>query len=83
MFLEINQLKKSYCSEENRIEVLKGISFCVEKGEICVLLGPSGCGKSTLLNIIGGIDRRLVQVFDRFSVSDSDHWFYFRFFSCR
>lgn len=56
MFLEINQLKKSYGSEENRIEVLKGISFCVEKGEICVLLGPSGCGKSTLLNIIGGID---------------------------
>ena len=56
MFLEINQLKKSYGSEENRIEVLKGISFSVEKGEICVLLGPSGCGKSTLLNIIGGID---------------------------
>ena len=56
MFLEINQLKKSYGSEENRIEVLKGISFCVEKGEICVLLGPSGCGKSTLLNLIGGLD---------------------------
>ncbi len=56
MFLEINQLKKSYGSEENKIEVLKGISFSVEKGEICVLLGPSGCGKSTLLNIIGGID---------------------------
>lgn len=56
MFLEIKDLKKSYGDAENRTEVLKGISFSVEKGEICVLLGPSGSGKSTLLNIIGGID---------------------------
>lgn len=41
---------------ESKTEVLKGINFSVEKGEICVLLGPSGSGKSTLLNIIGGID---------------------------
>ena len=56
MFLEINDLKKSYGEKENRMEVLKGVSFGVEKGDICVLLGPSGSGKSTLLNIIGGID---------------------------
>lgn len=56
MFLEIRDLKKSYGEADNRTEVLKGISFSVEKGEICVLLGPSGSGKSTLLNIIGGID---------------------------
>ena len=56
MFLEINNLKKSYGSDSNRMEVLKGISFSIERGEICVLLGPSGSGKSTLLNVIGGID---------------------------
>ena len=56
MFLEIHDLKKSFGSAYNRTEVLKGIEFTANKGEICVLLGPSGSGKSTLLNIIGGID---------------------------
>ena len=56
MFLEINELKKSFGSGDYKVDVLKGISFGVEKGEMCVLLGPSGSGKSTLLNIIGGID---------------------------
>ena len=57
MFLEINQIRKSYGSGESRVEVLKGIDLYVEQGKFCVLLGPSGSGKSTLLNIIGGIDQ--------------------------
>ena len=56
MFLSIKDLKKSFGEDEYKTEVLKGIDFEIEKGEICVLLGPSGSGKSTLLNIIGGID---------------------------
>ncbi|MDY2607479.1 MAG: ABC transporter ATP-binding protein [Lachnospiraceae bacterium] len=56
MFLEIKDLKKSFGTDSNKTEVLKGINFEVNKGEFCVLLGPSGLGKSTLLNIIGGID---------------------------
>lgn len=56
MFLEVKGIQKSFGNGENRTEVLKGINFSLEKGEICVLLGPSGSGKSTLLNIIGGID---------------------------
>lgn len=57
MFIDISNIKKTFGGDENRVEVLKGISFTLEKGEFCVLLGPSGSGKSTLLNIIGGIDR--------------------------
>ncbi len=56
MFLEINDLKKSFGQGDSKVQVLRGINLGVEKGEICVLLGPSGSGKSTLLNIIGGID---------------------------
>lgn len=56
MYLEINEIRKSFGSGDNRREVLRGITCGVEKGDICVLLGPSGSGKSTLLNIIGGIE---------------------------
>lgn len=56
MFLEISKIKKGFGEGDGRVEVLKGIDVCIEKGEFCVLLGPSGSGKSTLLNIIGGID---------------------------
>ena len=56
MYLQIQELRKSFGAGENQTEVLKGIRFGVEKGKICVLLGPSGSGKSTLLNIIGGIE---------------------------
>ena len=56
MFLSIKDIHKGFGSGDSRVEVLKGISLEVEKGEFCVLLGPSGSGKSTLLNIIGGID---------------------------
>ena len=55
MFLSIKDLKKSFGEDEYKTEVLKGIDFEIEKGEICVLLGPSGSGKSTLLKAISGI----------------------------
>ena len=57
MFLEIKDLKKSFGTAENRTEVLKGIDFSVEKGQICVLLGPSGSGKSTLTQLLNGLLR--------------------------
>ncbi len=48
--LEIENLRKKY----GNTEVLKGISFTAEKGEILGLLGPNGTGKSTTMNIITG-----------------------------
>lgn len=56
MFLEINEVEKSFGSGESYIKVLNGISTNLEKGKMCLILGPSGSGKSTLLNAIGGLD---------------------------
>lgn len=56
MHLKLENITKSYGESGSRTQVLRGISFGLDRGEICVLLGPSGSGKSTLLNIIGGIE---------------------------
>lgn len=56
MFLEIRNLKKSFGENGSYVEVLKGITTTVAKGEMCVIQGASGSGKSTLLNCIGGLD---------------------------
>lgn len=46
--IEVRNLRKSFGS----LEVLRDISFDVEKGEVVVVLGPSGSGKSTMLRCI-------------------------------
>tara|TARA_B100000678_G_scaffold283200_1_gene283018 strand:+ start:1312 stop:2067 length:756 start_codon:yes stop_codon:yes gene_type:complete len=48
LVLDVKDVKKSY----GGVEVLKGISFSLHRGETKVLIGPSGSGKSTLLRSI-------------------------------
>ncbi len=56
MYLEVKDMKKSYGKDTSYIQVLKGITTGVERGQMCVIQGTSGSGKSTLLNCIGGLD---------------------------
>ena len=56
MYIETRDLKKAYGEGGSYVQVLKGVSIRIDKGEMCVIQGTSGSGKSTLLNCIGGLD---------------------------
>lgn len=56
-FLEILNIVKTYRKSNNIINVLRGFTMTIEKGESIAIVGPSGSGKSTLMHIIGGLDR--------------------------
>ncbi len=53
-----NIIKRYYIGKPNELEILHGISLCVQKGEFMSIVGESGSGKSTLMNIIGVLDRQ-------------------------
>jgi putative ABC transport system ATP-binding protein len=55
--IELENLSKHYTKGTAVTEVLKGISFRVEKGEFVAIMGSSGAGKTTLMNILGGLDK--------------------------
>ena len=46
--IKIQDLRKNF----GKVEVLKGISTTIKKGEIIAIIGPSGSGKSTFLRCI-------------------------------
>lgn len=55
--LELEDIRKTYFTGAIALEVLKGISFTVARGEMVSIMGQSGSGKSTLMNIMGLLDK--------------------------
>jgi len=56
-FLRVEALRKEFSRKTGTLEVLKGISFSLERGEMLGVVGVSGAGKTTLLQIVGTLDR--------------------------
>ena len=50
--LEVKNLKKGF----GRTDVLKGVSFCLEQGQVLVIIGSSGSGKTTLLRCLNFLE---------------------------
>ena len=52
VILQLKDIRKSF----DDVEILKGISLDIKKGEFITLLGSSGCGKTTTIRIIAGLE---------------------------
>ena len=57
MILSARNLKKTFQDGDNTLQVLKGVSFDLDKGDILTIKGASGSGKSTLLSLLGTLDQ--------------------------
>lgn len=67
--IQIENLTKTFRTDEVETLALRGISLNIEKGEFVAIMGPSGCGKSTLLNILGLLDN---PTDGKYMLNDSD-----------
>jgi lipoprotein-releasing system ATP-binding protein len=54
--LRANGVAKTYAEGDLRTEVLRDVSFALQRGKTLAIVGASGSGKSTLLHILGGLD---------------------------
>lgn len=54
--IEVDDVKKSFLRGKQTVDVLKGVSSRIARGEFVAIMGPSGSGKTTFLNILGCLD---------------------------
>jgi lipoprotein-releasing system ATP-binding protein len=54
--LKAEGIAKTYSEGSLRTDVLRNVSFALERGKTMAIIGASGTGKSTLLHILGGLD---------------------------
>lgn len=54
--VQVNDIHKTFIVGNQDLNILKGISFKINKGDFLVIFGPSGCGKSTVLNTLLGLE---------------------------
>lgn len=55
--LRCENISKFYDEGEQKVQVLKEVSFSMNAGELVAIVGSSGSGKSTLLHTLGGLDQ--------------------------
>ena len=57
LVLRARDLHKDFVKGDSKLQIIKGVSFDLMKGDCVAIMGASGAGKSTLLHLLGGLDR--------------------------